>query len=188
MGATKNTSIYIAFLRGINVGGHHKLPMAELRKEFEAMSFRNITTLLNSGNVIFEALSSEESELAEQITARLEKVFHFPVPTIVVNADSIVELLQNDPFKDEILTKESRGYVSFLQQKPVANLQLPWISEDKSLKILHATDQHICSFLDLSKTKTPEAMNVIEKFYGKHMTTRNWNTVKRIGDTLRVKN
>ncbi|WP_424372794.1 DUF1697 domain-containing protein, partial [Muriicola sp.] len=44
-----NLKTYVAFLRGINVGGHHKVPMANLRRELEAMSFKKVTTLLNSG-------------------------------------------------------------------------------------------------------------------------------------------
>ena len=175
---------YIAFLRGINVGGHHKVPMAELRKELEAMSFQQVTTLLNSGNVIFETHSSEDTELAERIATRIEKVFQFPVPTIVISADSILKLLNEDPFKDEILTKESRGYVSFLQHKPNLSIQLPWVSEDRSLKILKADDNLICSFLDLSKAKTPEAMKILEQLFGKQMTTRNWNTIERIAGKL----
>lgn len=181
-----NTSVYIAFLRGINVGGHHKVPMADLRKELEHMSFQKVTTLLNSGNVIFEAQPSEDAVLSERIAERLEKVFQFPVPTIVVPADSILELLNDDPFKDEVLSKEKRGYVSFLQQKPNTNIQLPWISEDTSLKILRVNSKRICSHLDLSKVKTPEAMNILEKLYGKQMTTRNWNTIMRIADKLKA--
>jgi uncharacterized protein (DUF1697 family) len=184
---TKPTSkTYVAFLRGINVGGHHKLPMADLRKEFENMSFQKVTTLLNSGNVIFDVQSTEETELSERIAARLDKVFKFPVPTIVVRAKTILELLNDDPFKDETLSKERRGYVSFLQHKPKASLQLPWMSEDSSLKILRVNDYLICSFLDLSKAKTPEAMKVLEKLYGKQMTTRNWNTIERIGEKLNL--
>ena len=44
---------YIAFLRGINVGGKNKIPMAELKKEFEKLGFREVKTYLNSGNVAF---------------------------------------------------------------------------------------------------------------------------------------
>ena len=179
---------YIAFLRGINVGGHHKVPMAELRKVLETMSFHNVTTLLNSGNVIFETQSSEPAELSERVAEQLEKVFNFPVPTIVIPADSLIKLLYEDPFKDEILTKESRGYVSFLQHKPKLSIQLPWVSEDRSFKILKVDDNLICSFLDLSRAKTPEAMKVLEKFYGKQMTTRNWNTIQRIGAKVNTAN
>ena len=175
---------YIAFLRGINVGGHHKVPMADLLKVLETMSFQNVITLLNSGNVIFETQSSEPAELSERVGEQLEKVFNFPVPTIVIPADSLMKLLNEDPFKDEILTKESRGYVSFLQHKPNLSIQLPWVSEDRSLKILKADDNLICSFLDLSKAKTPEAMKILEQLFGKQMTTRNWNTIERIAGKL----
>jgi uncharacterized protein (DUF1697 family) len=175
---------YIAFLRGINVGGHHKVPMADLRKVLETMSFQNVTTLLNSGNVIFETQASEPAELSERVAEQLENVFQFPIPSIVIPADSLLKLLNEDPFKDEILTKESRGYVSFLQYKPKLSQQLPWVSEDGSLKILKTDDKFICSHLDLSKVKTPEAMKVLEKFYGKQMTTRNWNTIERIAGKL----
>ncbi len=179
-----NLKTYVAFLRGINVGGHHKVPMANLRRELEAMSFKKVTTLLNSGNVIFNWQDEDPSKLSEHLAIRLENVFNFPIPTIVIGADTVLKLLKNDPFKDEVLNKERRGYVSFLKNRTDTDLQLPWISEDASLKIVSMDDHAICSFLDLSITKTPEAMKILEQFFGKQITTRNWNTIQRIGDKL----
>ncbi|MGB5647693.1 MAG: DUF1697 domain-containing protein, partial [Muriicola sp.] len=140
-----NLKTYVAFLRGINVGGHHKVPMANLRRELEAMSFKKVTTLLNSGNVIFNWQDENPSLLSEQLATRLEKAFNFPIPTIVIGADTVLKLLKNDPFKDEVLNKEQRGYISFLQNKTSKNLKLPWISEDASLKIVFMDDHAICS-------------------------------------------
>ena len=74
---------YVAFLRGINVGGHHKVPMADLRKELEKLGFENVETLLNSGNIIFEAISNNEGNLEKKISAHLEKSFGFPIPTVI---------------------------------------------------------------------------------------------------------
>jgi len=77
---------YVAFLRGINVSGHHKVPMAELRKELTKLGFTNVITLLNSGNVIFES-SSDDAELLEKtIAEHLEKVFGFQIPVLIRNA------------------------------------------------------------------------------------------------------
>jgi len=59
----KRKEKYVAFLRGINVGGHHKVPMADLRKELEKLGFENVMTLLNSGNIIFEVISDYEENL-----------------------------------------------------------------------------------------------------------------------------
>ena len=50
---------FVALLRGINVGGHHKVPMAELRTELEKLGYSKVNTLLNSGNIIFKAASDD---------------------------------------------------------------------------------------------------------------------------------
>lgn len=176
---------YIAFLRGINVGGHHKVPMAELRKELEKMKFKNIITILNSGNIIFEANTDEIEQLEITIEEQLEKAFGFPIPTILRSADMIEGLLKSDPFSDEVLTKDLRFYVSFLRKEPETDLPLPWINEDKSFKILALRDNTIISVLDVSVTKTPKGMEALEKTYGKDITTRNWNTIRRIEQKIK---
>lgn len=63
---------YVAFLRGINVGGHHKVPMAELRKELEKMNFENVITLLNSGNILFDG-NADDLEHIEKKWQRIWK-------------------------------------------------------------------------------------------------------------------
>ena len=52
---------YVAFLRGINISGKNKIPMNELKKEFEKNRYKNVITYLNSGNIIFESLDNESS-------------------------------------------------------------------------------------------------------------------------------
>ncbi len=175
---------YLAFLRGINVGGHHKVPMADLRKEMEKLDCKQVVTLLNSGNIIFEAAAQDTENLEKTIASHLEKTFGFPIPTIIRKAESIRELLQDDPFKDVKVTKDIRLYVSFLQKDVEADLKLPWTSPDQSYKIIDKKDKTIISILDLSTSKTPKAMDVLEKFFGTDITTRNWNTIERIGKKL----
>ncbi len=175
---------YVAFLKGINVGGHHKVPMAELRKEMEKMNFKKVVTLLNSGNVIFESTNDDLESLEKTISKHLEKKFGFPILTILRKAEMIYHLLNNDPFKDVILTKDIRLYVSFLQKDTETNLCLPWTSDDNSYKIIDKSDKTILSVLDLSIAKTPKAMEAFERFFGKNITTRNWNTIKRIEKKL----
>jgi uncharacterized protein (DUF1697 family) len=171
---------YVAFLRGINVGGHHKVPMADLRKELEKLGFENLTTLLNSGNIIFEAISNDEESLEKKISAQLEQSFGFPIPTIVRKSEMIYELLNSDPFKDVQLTKDIRLYVSFLQENVQTKLKLPWTSSDNSYKIIGKIEKNILSVLDLSVSNTPKAMEDLERYFGRNITTRNWNTIKRI--------
>ncbi len=175
---------YIAFLRGINVGGHHKVQMAELRGELEKLGFENVLTLLNSGNVIFDAISDTTEKLEKTISNRLEKVFGFPIPTMVRKSETIYKLLDKDPFKDVLLTKDIRLYVSFLRKDTETDLHLPWISDDSSYKIISKIDKTIVSVLDVSLSKTPKAMGIVERYFGKDITTRNWNTIKRVEKKL----
>ena len=177
---------YIAFLRGINVGGHHKVPMDELRKEMEKLNFENVVTLLNSGNVVFDNDDDDDAieSLEKKISEHLEKAFGFPIATIIRKSKTIYGLLENNPFKDLIISKDMRLYVSFLRKETEAELQLPWTSDDKSFKIIGINNKTILSVLDLSISKTPKAMLSLARFFGKDITTRNWNTIQRIEKEL----
>jgi len=175
---------YIAFLRGINVGGHHKVPMAELRKEMGEMGFANIITLLNSGNVIFEGPATQESTLEDKIAAHLEKNFGFPIPVLVRTAGDMHTLLDDEPFREVNVTKDIRLYVSFIKEEPQKNLAIPWVSDDGAYHIIQVKDRVICSVVDLRSTQTTKAMAMLEQHFGKNITTRNWNTIGKIGKKL----
>jgi uncharacterized protein (DUF1697 family) len=180
----KTKGKYVAFLRGINVGGHHKVPMADLRQELETLGIENITTILNSGNVIFDAMNADAEKLEKTIAGHLEKTFNFPVPTILRKWESIQALLNHKPFKDIKTTKDTRLYVSFLRANAESDLILPWASADSSFKIIGSIDKTIFSVLDLSVSKTPKAMEALENFFGKDITTRNWNTIEKLNKIL----
>ncbi len=176
---------YVAFLRGINVSGHHKVPMAELRQLMEDLGFLNVVTLLNSGNIVFDSNTEKECESLEKtLSHQLEQAFTFPVPTIIRSAESISHLLRSDPFKRITVTKDIRLYVSFLRGKSKVDLKLPWSSDDNAYQILANIENTIISVLDVSITKTPKAMEALDKSFGKDITTRNWNTIKRIEQKL----
>ena len=171
---------YIAFLRGINVGGHHKVPMADLRKELETLGFENVVTILNSGNIIFDAGTEKVENLGELISNHLQSAFNFPVPAITRKAEDILQLFERDPFRDTEVTKDIRLYVSFLKNPRQPEFEIPWTSPDGSYRIIEAADTIILSILDLSISNTPAAMDIMEKSYGKDITTRNWKTIERI--------
>jgi len=176
---------YVGFLRGINVGGHHKVPMADLRKELEQLGFENVITILNSGNFIFDAKKGTKEKLEKKITTHIEKHFGFPIPTIIRKAKMIQGVLEADPFQGFELTKEIRFYISFLKSDVKVDLKFPWASEDESFRMIDKNNSHVISLLDLSKAKTPKAMEVLEKQFGKpNITTRNWKTILRIEKKL----
>ena len=172
---------YVALLRGINVGGNKKVPMAELKKAFESLDFHDVKTLLNSGNVIFDSSTSDILKLTKQIEDKIKEVFGFEVGVIIRQISEIHNLIHSDPFKKITVTPETRLYVTFLSEKPTSTLKIPYESPDKDFKIIHCTNYEVCSVLTLSeKTRTVDSMKILENEYGKKITTRNWNTVKKI--------
>ena len=179
-----NNSTYIALLRGINVGGHHKVPMAELREAMEQQGFTKIITLLNTGNIIFDASVNETDQLEIEIADVLQSTFGFPIPVLIRKKAMLLDLVQSEPFKEIAMTKDIRLYISFLKKKPEMEIETPWVSVDGSFRILEVRDRAIISVLDISITKTPQGMEALERLFGKDTTTRNWNTILRIAGKL----
>lgn len=175
---------YIALLRGINLGKHHKVPMAVLRKEMEEIGFSNVQTLLNSGNVIFDGAPESEKKLEDRITSQLENRFDFHIPVLVRTAEEILELHNTNPFEEVTETENIRLYITFLKEDPQHELSLPWTSGDGAFRIVEIQKRAICSVVDLSQGKSTEAMQILEQLFGKNITTRNWNTIRRIAKKI----
>lgn len=88
---------YIAFLRGINISGKNKVPMALLKTEFENLGFTEVSTYLNSGNVRFSSDSLDDYFLRVSIEAMMEKVFGFSVPVYVITKSELQGILNSSP-------------------------------------------------------------------------------------------
>ena len=172
---------FAAFLRGINVGGHKQVPMKELKNAFESLHFKNVQTLLASGNVLFETPSANEAVLERMIEEKLKDTFGHEIRVLVRSRKELQQLIDSQPFKKTEVTPQTRLYITFLSEKPAAHIKIPYTSPDKNFKILRASEREVCSAATLSpNTRTVEAMSILEKEYGRNVTTRNWNTVIRI--------
>ena len=89
--------VYIALLRGINVGGNNKVSMAELKASFESLGFTNVRTYINSGNVIFESSITDKVALVTDCEAVIEQQFGFHVTCAVISANELRDALQQAP-------------------------------------------------------------------------------------------
>ncbi len=172
---------YAALLRGINVGGNKKVPMADLKKHLEKAGYTNVKTLLASGNVLFDADEKVAAKLRAALEELLRKKFGFPIPVILRTVDELKALEKTNPFKGIAVTPETRLYVTFLSDKPNHSLKIPYESPEKDLRILRVTDGEVISvFLVTENYGTTDGMAVIEREFGKNVTTRNWNTVLKL--------
>ena len=172
---------YTAFLRGINVGGNKLIKMDDLKKAFESAGFKNIKTILASGNVIFESGKKSAEVISKTIEEMLHKTFSHKISVIVRSIEDLQKLSEVDPFKYIEVTKDTRLYVSFVNGMPELKLKLPYESDDKCLRILGIKQNTVCSVIIVSpQSNTIDLMNFLDKELGKNVTTRNWNTVMRI--------
>jgi uncharacterized protein (DUF1697 family) len=170
---------YVALLRGINVGGHRKVPMTELRKILEALDFRNVRTLIASGNVVFNSDLASPSEVLKKVEVAIEKGFGFRVDVLLLNKAQMAKLVSAIP-DDWVSDKQTKCDVMFLW--PVIDnakilSQLPFTTGLEEVK--YAPGAIIWR---LSRDKI--SMSRISKITGtsiyKQMTVRNTNTVRKI--------
>lgn len=87
---------YIAFLRGVNISGKNKAPMAELKICFEGLGFREVKTYLNSGNVIFSS-HKESIELINQLETMINNQFGLDIPVFVISKEELEGILRKAP-------------------------------------------------------------------------------------------
>jgi uncharacterized protein (DUF1697 family) len=172
----------VAFLRGINVGGHHKVPMAELKTILTQLGCEHVKTILNSGNIVFETKKKDIAGLERIIESALRENFGFSIPVILIPHKQINELVNGDPFASIDVHKNIRLYISFLKEPLTIKLIVPYISKDNSFKIIGTKNNIIISVLDITTSNTPKGMEDLEKLFGKNITTRNWNTIQKINN------
>lgn len=178
---SSNSTTYIAFLLGINIGPHKRVAMSELKKMCEHMGFENVRTLLASGNVVFDAQKKSTDALTRELEAQLKKTFGFEIGVIVRTIADIQKMIDANPFKKIDATKNIR-YVTFYTEQPKEKVTTGKIQGKKGnpFSILSVSDNVVFSSRELEASATPDMMSVLGKMLGKKITTRNWNTIEKL--------
>ena len=84
---------YIAFLRGINISGKNKVPMAELKQGFERLGYAEVKTYLNSGNVIFSSNEADTIKITSRIEEMIKNQFSLDIPVFVISKEELEDIL-----------------------------------------------------------------------------------------------
>ncbi len=178
-----NTVRHIALLRGINVGGHKKIKMAELRVMLTDLGFSNVATVLATGNIGFDADEMNASDLQTIIHDGILDTFGHDVDVLMRTQANIQALVATEPFASVAVTENTRLNVSFLGNEAQNTVTLPYDSPAPDFDILHVSATEVCSVWTLNgKVRSTDYMKILEQEFGKNITTRNWNTVLKIAD------
>jgi uncharacterized protein (DUF1697 family) len=165
---------YAAFLRGVSP---MNAKMPELKKAFEEAGFTDVRTVLSSGNVIFSAPAAAETALERKAEAAMEKRLGTAFPTIVRSVDALRRMLASDPYADFRLKPSAKRVVTFVRGKPKARPRLP-IDLDGA-RILRMKGGEVFSAY-VPSPRGPVFMTLIEKTFGRQVTTRTWDTVRKV--------
>jgi len=175
-------STWIAFFRGINVGGNNILPMAELRSGLESIKLRNVRTYIQSGNVVFESSAQQPTSLAKKISRQVESSHGFRPQVMLLTELDLRAAIENNPFTAEEQFPKTLHF--FFLSEPVLSADMEALDEAKSESEQYKiTDQvfylHAPDGLGRSKLGAKA-----EKLLGVATTARNFRTVSKLLDML----
>lgn len=170
---------YIALLRGINVGGHKKILMAELKLLFKNYGFNNITTYIQSGNILFETNKTDKKEIVSIIENAIKQKYGFEVPVILKTITAFTQAIENNPFyknNEDINTL----HITFLSATP-SNEDIE-IVKNFSFEPDKFTIINDCIYLYIGgKYHETKLSNVFfENKLKLKTTTRNWKTALKL--------
>jgi len=174
------TNTFIALLRGINVSGCNKIKMTELQQLFNELDFKNVTTYIQSGNVVFQTNLEELDEIEQQIINGIKLTFEYLVQVIVLTKKSLETIYASNPFLQEPNIDISKLHVTLLSNKPNANDILPLKSISKNEDTFIIVDKTIYLYCPNGYGKTLLNNNLFERKLKISATTRNWNTISKL--------
>lgn len=164
---------YVAFLRGVSPM-NAKMPV--LKGCFEAEGFSDVRTLLSSGNVVFNARSSSLATLERRAEKAMQAELGRSFGTIVRSAEYLQDFLESDPFAEFSLPPAAKRVVTFLRSHAELKLNLP--IERDGASILKFTGSEVLAAY-VPGPKGPVFMALLERTFGKNITTRTLDTVRK---------
>ncbi|MBR9847092.1 MAG: DUF1697 domain-containing protein [Algicola sp.] len=168
---------YIALLRGINVGGHKKVPMAELRELLTKSGFENVRTYIQSGNIILQSSLSDKIAIESKIQKAINTHFGFEVPVIAKTRKELKFIFDTCPFSDE---KKENSYFIMLSDSPKSDVlnEVSDITFKNEEFVIIKDCLYFYSSAGYGKSKFN--MNSFEKKLDVKATARNYKTMVKL--------
>ena len=164
---------YVAFLRGVSP---MNAKMPELRRCFEDAGFGNVRTVLSSGNVVFDAGGRSETALARKAEAAMQASLGRSFRTLVRPVAHLQALLDADPFAALPVPANAKRVVTFLPELPPQALRLP-VEQEGAVILAVQGREALTAYVPVPGK--PVFMALIEKTFGKDVTTRTWDTLRK---------
>ncbi len=174
---------YIALLRGINVSGHKKVKMTDLKTMFEDLGFTSVTTYIQSGNVVFQSKIADTDIISKSIEKGIVTQFGFDVPVLVFTHQTLRSIHRDNPFSEPLKNEEiedKKMFFTLLSGEPdsLAIKELTATSYDPEEFVI--TQQVVYFYAANGYGRTKLHNNFFEKKLRCNATTRNLKTVIKL--------
>lgn len=170
------TSVFIALIRGINVGGHKKLKMADVKVFCEELGLTEVRTHLQSGNVVFRTSRTDRAQLAKDLEAALQ----VDARVILRTPAELRKAIAANPMPDEAAQGPSHYIVAFLSEKPKAAAMQSLRDGYKGPEQMELQGAELYIHYDAGMGQSKLTNTLIERKLGVTATARNWNTVTKL--------
>ena len=173
---------YIALFRGINISGKNKIPMAELKDCFVQLSYTDVRTHLNSGNIVFSAHDTDARELGTAIRGKIAERFDLDIPVLVLPQDALRELLPKAPDWWDAADKAIYDNLIFVLPPATAKTIAEKIGEaTPELEKVQIEGEYIFWSFDRARYgKANWWKKTAAPGIGEHLTIRTAGTVKKL--------
>jgi uncharacterized protein (DUF1697 family) len=174
---------YAVLLRGINVGGHAKIAMAELRDLLTELAFTEVRTLLQSGNAVLTASVDEPGQVTTRIEKGITAKWDLTVRCLSRSAEELAAVIDANPLA-EIATNGSRMIALFLSEQPDPDLLAVHDPTSLAPEQVRLGDRVIYQWCPDGVQTAPQVGPFVERRLKVAVTARNWNTVTKLAALL----
>ena len=172
--------VYVALLRGVNVGPHKRIKMEKLRASCEALGFKKVKTYIQSGNVVFQAAKLSSAAATKKLEAQIVKDFGFRADVVARSAEEMKEIVKGNPLLKEPGIDTSRLHVVFLADAPapaaVKKLEAVTLAPDK----VRCRGKEIYFYFPNGVSGSSIWKQNLDRLLSVSGTMRNWNTVNAL--------
>ena len=179
-----NPNVFVALLRGVNVGGNKMISMKSLKESFEKLGFAQVTTYINSGNIVFTTKEADPRKLEKKIEQMLERDYELTSKVVVRSLAEMETVVQSFP-KNWNSDKDWRYNVVFLRHSIDSEKILDELEVRKDIEEVYYRPGTLLWSSLMSALKGTEGLKFSTRKMGQEFTVRNTNTTRKLCDLMK---
>jgi uncharacterized protein (DUF1697 family) len=175
---------YLALLRGVNVSGKNLIKMKDFQAILQENGLDNVTTYIQSGNIIFESQLSDNKEVENKISQLISKKYGFDVPVIILTLTKLENLIEYNPFSAEANEEPTKVLISFFTDLPSTELINKFKAVNYETERFKFEGKYAYLYCMNGYGKAKINNNFFENKLKVKATTRNWKTVLKLFEMM----